>query len=70
MWARKNPSKIQIQKKKIYSKEKQNPINYISSKNQKKNNLIKEVRLIGYLKVWRKNSKLQSKLIMWERKKI
>ena len=45
--------------KKIYSKEK-NPIDYIFSKNYK-TNLRKEVR-------W-KYSKIQSKLIMWVRKK-
>ena len=33
MWARKKPSKIQIQKKIDILKKKQNPINYISSKN-------------------------------------
>ena len=69
MWARKKPSKIQIEKKKIYSKEKQNPINYISSKNQTKKQFNKRSK-VGYLKVRRKNSKLQSKLIMWARKKI
>ena len=46
MWARKKQSQIQIQKKKIYLKQKQNPIDYIFSKNQKKNNLRKEVWLV------------------------
>ena len=33
-------------KEKIYSKQKKNPIDYIFSKNQKKNNLRKEVWLV------------------------
>ena len=53
MWVRKKPSKIQIEKKKIYSKEKRNPINYISSKNQKKKQFNKRSK-VGYLKVRRK----------------
>ena len=56
-------------KEKIYSKQKQNPIDYIFLKIRKKKQF-KKRSMVGYFKVRRKNSKLQSKLIMWARKKI
>ena len=49
MWARKKNLRYKFKRKDIYmrkKKQKQNPIYYISSKNQKKTKLRKEVRQV------------------------
>ena len=70
MWARKKQSQIQIQKKRYIQNK--NKIQYIIFflKIGKKKTQFKKRSMVGYFKVKRKNSKLQSKLIMWVRKKI
>ena len=70
MWARKKQSQIQIQKKRyIQNKNKIQQIIFFLKIRQKKTQF-KKRSMVGYFKVRRKNSKLQSKLIMWARKKI
>ena len=70
LWARKKNLKYKFKRKDIYirKKKKQNPIYYISSKNQKKK--FKKRNKVGYFKVRRKNFKIQSKSNLWARKKI
>ena len=68
---KKKKSKIQIQKKSYIHKKKKNKIQKILflQKLEKKKQFKKRSK-VGYLKVRRKNSKLQGKLILWARKKI
>ena len=70
MWARKKQSQIQIQKKRyIQNKNKIEQIIFFL-KIRKKKTQFKKRSMVGYFKVRRKNSKQQSKLIMWARKKM